>query len=145
MPREGEIILKKYSPIGELSQFAGQYVESLAKTTGFLACVTDKDHVIAAAGSGKKEFEGRQISPQLEEIMEAREHFVANSPERSLIKITADDPKGASAQAVSTIICEGDAIGAVILYNRDGDEKMGTTEEKLVRTASGFLGKQMEQ
>lgn len=143
--REGEIILKKYSPIGELSQFAGQYAESLAKTTGFLACVTDKDHVIAAAGTGKKEFEGRQISSQLEEIMEAREHFVANSQDRNLIKIIAEDPKEASAQAVSTIICEGDAIGAVILYNRDGKEKMGMTEEKLVRTASGFLGKQMEQ
>ena len=70
--REGEIILKKYSPIGELSQFAGQYAESLAQSTGHLVCITDRDHVIAAAGNGKKEFEGKPISRQLEELIEDR-------------------------------------------------------------------------
>lgn len=143
--REGEIILKKYSPIGELGQFAGQYVESLAKTSGCLACVTDRDHVIAAAGSGKKDFEGKAISTQLEALIEDRENVVANKPEKELIKITVDDAGKYVSQAVSTIISEGDAIGAVILYNKNENEKMGETEDKLVRTASGFLGKQMEQ
>lgn len=143
--REGEIILKKYSPIGELGQFAGQYAESLAKTSGCLACVTDRDHVIAAAGTGKKEFEGKEISAQLEALIEERENFVANKAEKDLIKITIDDSGEYASQAVSTIICEGDAIGSVILYNRNEKEKMGDTEDKLVRTASGFLGKQMEQ
>lgn len=143
--REGEIILKKYSPIGELGQFAGQYAESLATTSGCLACVTDRDHVIAAAGAGKREFEGKPISRQLDSLIENREHIVANKADRSMIRITEDDSEEYSSQAVSTIISEGDAIGAVILYNKDENEKMGETEEKLVKTASGFLGKQMEQ
>ncbi len=143
--REGEIILKKYSPIGELSQFAGQYAESLAKTSGCLVCVTDRDHVIAAAGGGKKEYEGKPISRQLEEMIEDREHLVVNKTEGNLIKVTLDDPGDFFSQAISTIICEGDAIGSVILYNKNEKEKMGETEEKLVQTAAGFLGKQMEQ
>ena len=61
--REGEIILKKYSPIGELGQFAGQYAESLAKTSGCLACVTDRDHVIAAAGLSLIHIWCRQFLP----------------------------------------------------------------------------------
>ena len=67
--REGEIILKKYSPIGELSQFAGEYAESLAHTTGYLVRITDGDHVVAASGSGKRYFEGKPISGQLELII----------------------------------------------------------------------------
>ena len=70
--REGEIILKKYSPIGELSQFAGEYAESLAHTTGYLVLITDGDHVVAASGSGKRDFEGKPISGQLEEIIGER-------------------------------------------------------------------------
>ena len=70
---------------------------------------------------------------------------MANKPEKELIKITVDDTGEYVSQAVSTIISEGDAIGAVILYNKNENEKMGETEDKLVRTASGFLGKQMEQ
>lgn len=143
--REGEIILKKYSPIGELSQFAGQYAESLAKTSGCLVCVTDRDRVIAAAGGGKKEYEGKPISRQLEEMIEDREHLVVNKTEGDLVKITLDDSGDFSSQAISTIICEGDAIGSVILYNKNENEKMGETEEKLAQTAAGFLGKQMEQ
>ena len=52
--REGEIILKKYSPLGEMGNFADQYAESLAQTLGYLVCITDTDQVIAAAGPGKK-------------------------------------------------------------------------------------------
>ena len=44
--REGEIILKKYSPIGELSQFAAQYAKILSDTTGNMVCVSDRDHLI---------------------------------------------------------------------------------------------------
>ena len=73
--REGEIILKKYSPIGELGQFAGEYAESLAQTTGYLVLVTDCDHVIAASGSGKKEFEEKPVSRQLEEAISERKNY----------------------------------------------------------------------
>ena len=67
--REGEIILKKYSPIGELSQFAGEYAESLAQTTGHLVLITYCAHVVTASGTGKKEYEGKPISKQLEDAI----------------------------------------------------------------------------
>ena len=143
--REGEIILKKYSPIGELSQFAGEYAESLAHTTGYLVLITDGDHVVAASGSGKRDFEGKPISGQLEEIIGERKSLVASDDEKTFVKLTADDAGEYRQQAISTIICEGDAIGAVILCSREERAKMGETESKLVAAAAGFLGRQMEQ
>ena len=143
--REGEIILKKYSPIGELSQFAGEYAESLAHTTGYLVLITDGDHVVAASGSGKRDFEGKPISGQLEEIIGERKSLVASDDEKTFVKLTADDAGEYRQQAISTIICEGDAIGAVILCSREEREKMGETESKLVAAAAGCLGRQMEQ
>lgn len=142
---EGEIILKKYSPIGELSQFAGEYAESLAQTTGHLVLVTDCDHVVTASGAGKKEFEGKPISRQLEEIISERKNILAEKKDADFIKITLDDTGEFGQQAVSTIICEGDAIGAVVLYEREDKTKMTETERKLAIAAAGFLGKQMEQ
>lgn len=143
--REGKIVLKKYSPIGELSQFAGEYAESLSQTTGHLVLVTDCDHVVAASGTGKKEFEGKPISKQLEEAIGARKSYQAAAGEANFIKVTLDDSGEFVQQAVSTIICEGDAIGAVILYDKEEKRKMGETESKLASAAAGFLGKQMEQ
>lgn len=143
--REGEIILKKYSPIGELSQFAGEYSESLAQTTGHLVLITDCDHVVAASGTGKKDFEGKPISKQLEEAIESRKNFLAAKEENSFVKITLDDSGEFSQQAISTIICEGDAIGAVILCNKEEKGRMSDTESKLAAAAAGFLGRQMQQ
>lgn len=143
--REGEIILKKYSPIGELSQFATQYAESLAQTTGHLVCIADRDHIVAASGTGKKEFDGKPISKQLETLIEERGTVLAGKDSSDFIKVTLDDNGDFSQQAISTIICEGDAIGAVILYDKEEKVKMGETESKLAAAAAGFLGRQMEQ
>ena len=143
--REGEIILKKYSPIGELSQFAGEYAESLSQTTGHLVIITDCDHVVAVSGAGRKDFEGKPISKALEEVISERKSFVAMQDESSFVKVTIDDMGDFGQEAVSTIICEGDAIGAVILYEKIEKGKMSETESKLANAAAGFLGKQMEQ
>lgn len=143
--REGEIILKKYSPIGELSQFAGQYAESLAQNTGCLICITDKDHVVAASRNGKKDFDGKPISKQLEAVITGRENFLARIGDSEFIKVTIDDSSEYAAQVVSTIICEGDAIGAVVIYSKEEKIEIGETEMKLAKVAAGFLGRQMEQ
>ena len=143
--REGEIILKKYSPIGELGQFAGEYAESLAQTTGYLVLVTDCDHVIAASGSGKKEFEEKPVSRQLEEAISERKNYQASAGDAEFMKVTLDDAGEYTEQAFSTIICEGDAIGAVIICNKDEKKKMNDTEGKLAAAAASFLGRQMEQ
>ena len=68
--KEGEIILKKYSPIGELTEFASQYAETLAKTTGHIACISDKDTIIAVSGAPKKEYLEKSVSSELEKLME---------------------------------------------------------------------------
>ena len=138
-------ILKKYSPIGELSQFAGEYAESLAQTTGHLVLITDCDHVVTASGNGKKEYEGKPISKQLEDAISERKNFLASRNDAEFVKVTLDDAGEFGQQALSTIICEGDAIGAVILYEKDEKSRMTETESKLAIAAAGFLGKQMEQ
>lgn len=143
--REGEIILKKYSPIGELGAFARQYAESLAQTLGDLVCVTDTDQVIAAAGPGKKDLQEHFITKQLGEVIVQREQFLAMYGEKKFTKVTAEQREEFDAQVISPIICEGDAIGAVVILAKDGKKKMGETELKLAMCAAGFLGRQMEQ
>ena len=127
--REGEIILKKYSPIGELSAFAGQYAEALAQNTGHTVCITDRDQVIAVAGGGKKELYGKTISRQLDEAINGRMSLTASRED---------------SQSISPILCEGDAIGSVVLLNKEARTRMGEVEQKLTATAAEFLGKQME-
>ncbi len=143
--REGEIILKKYSPIGELGTFARQYAESLAYTTGLTVCVCDRDQVIAVAGGSRKELLGKNISKQLETVIEDRENILVDDKEYKYIKVTDTDSEDFHGQAISPIICEGDAIGAVIILGKDEKDVLGETEQKLAISAAGFLGKQMEQ
>ncbi|NLK73940.1 MAG: stage V sporulation protein T [Clostridiales bacterium] len=143
--REGEIILKKYSPIGELGHFAKQYADSLAQTTGYIVMITDKDQFIAIAGSAKKDLIARSISHELEEIINERENIVASSEDKRFIKIGNEDDSEYTNQAIYTIISEGDAIGSVILLTKDAKIKFGDTEAKLAATAASFLGRQMEQ
>ena len=85
--REGEILLKKYSPVGELSEFAGALAESMAQTLGALVCVTDRDYVIAAAGAGKKEFEGKNLDERLQAAIEQRVYRVSEKEHRSCCSV----------------------------------------------------------
>ena len=143
--QNGAIVLKKYSPIGDLSTFAGQYAQGLAAASGSLVCVMDRDHIIAAAGNGKKNYDGKPVSRELEQFIEARGCQVTGAQEKECRKLTLDDNMQYQTQALATIICEGDAIGAVVLYEKNDAAKMGETESKLAITAAGFLGRQMEQ
>lgn len=143
--REGEIILKKYSPIGELSIFAKEYAEALAQTTGLVACITDHDQVVAASGAGSKEFAGKEISKELEGAIGDREGICVNGNEKGKIPVVSDQTGSLYSQAVQPIICAGDAIGAVILMGKSEKDVMGNSERLLVQTAAGFLGRQMEQ
>lgn len=141
--REGEIILKKYSPIGELGQFAKQYAESLAQTTGHIVCVADRDQLIAVAG-GKKELLMKPITQDLENMINQRNALVASSGDRSFLRITNEDEDYMN-EVIAPIISEGDAIGAVIMLTKDNKFKFGELEMKLASSAAGFLGRQMEQ
>ena len=144
--KEGEVILKKYSPIGELSEFATEYAETLAKTTGHIACITDRDTVIAVSGGSKKEFLEQGISEELEKIMEDKEKYTSKENNDMSVPITKNDTKERkfNSQVVYPIISDGDTIGTVILLAKDKATKMSEVEQKVVQSAASFLGKQME-
>lgn len=141
--REGQIILKKYSPVGELGEFARQYAESLAQTTGNVICITDRDQIIAVSGGSRKDMLMKPISTQLENLIEERENITATREERRFVPITQGEEEF-QAQAISPIICEGDDIGSVIITTKEPKKHFGETEQKLTLSAAGFLGKQME-
>ncbi len=142
--REGQVILKKYSPIGEMTTFAKQYAESMAQVSGHVALIADRDQFIAAAG-GYKQFVGKTVSRQLEEKVNNREIIVASKGDRNFITICDEAEEDCQHQVIAPIICEGDIIGSVILLENDNKGKMGEVEQKLVLSAAGFLGRQMEQ
>lgn len=142
--REGEIILKKYSPMVELTAFATQYAEAMAQSTGFMVCITDRDQVIAVAGGPRKELLQKTISKQLEHAINERETILAVRGDKNFIPLVTEDVDGITGQIVAPILAEGDAIGSVAVLNRDARAKLGDVEFKLVTTAAGFLGRQME-
>ena len=143
--KNGEIILRKYSPMGELVAFAGQYADSLAQTTGMQVCITDLEQVIAAAGGAKKEYLGKALSQELEHLMEERTQLQAQPEESKYVDVIKEMSGEKYPQTICPIICQGDVIGAVILLAKDGKTKMGETEKKLAYCAAGFLGRQMEE
>ena len=143
--REGEIILKKYSPIGELSAFAKQYAESLAQTMGCLVCVCDMDQIIASAGTGKKDLQDKYISRPLEKQLGDRSQIMAALGDKKYVAITDSQEEEYEYEIICPIICEGDVICGVILLSKDAKKKLGELEQKMAACAAGFLGKQMEQ
>jgi len=143
--REGGVILKKYSPIGELTDFSKEYAESLQQSIGHIVLIADKDAFISVSGSPKKEYIERKVSNELEKIMEDRKSVLITD-EGKTIPLHSDEEKGSYVgQVIAPIISEGDAIGAVIILTKQSGESLGELELKLAETASAFLGKQMEQ
>ena len=140
---DGEVVLKKFSPMLELKGFAGQYAEIMAATLGCSVCITDREHIVAVAGKGKKELQGRAISRKLSELIDLRKSVSGEVKTGNCINIT-DDDISFEGQVIQTIICQGDAIGAVVLLNRDAGKAIGDTEKKAVDLAARFLGRQME-
>ena len=142
--KDGEIVLKKYSPIGELSVFAQEYVEAIASSLGCGVCVSDRDAIIAVAGIPKKELLGKTLHRELEDAISDRESILARRGEKKYIKILGHGDNEYEGQIVQTIICEGDAIGAVILLSKEGGKPIGESEQKAAVIAANFLGRQME-
>ncbi len=138
---DGTVIFKKYSPIGELGEFASQYADSLSKTTGIPACITDKDNIIAVAGIPKKELREKKVSGDLERVMNGKSVYLANPGEKT-VRILEDSDRY-DAGVVAPIVFEGDSIGSVI-FLADSKNPLGELESKLAETAAGFLGRTME-
>ena len=138
--REGEVILKKYSPVADLGRFAQEYAESLTEGTGHAVLICDQDEVVAAAGLPDKRVVEQPITEHVEEVMRNRKTYLSNSPND---RPPVDGCEFAS-QVVAPIIVEGDIAGAVVLLSRDMTP-MGDMEIKMAETAAGFLAKQLGQ
>lgn len=141
--KDGEVIFKKYSPIGELSDFAGKYAETLAKTSGVATCITDRDSVIAVSGIPKREVMDKRVSAELEKLMDDKDNYVKTRSGASNVWIIDGFDKY-SANVVYPIVSEGDTIGSVVLLG-DEESPAGEIEAKLAQTAAGFLGRHMEE
>lgn len=140
--KDGEVIFKKYSPIGELSDFAAQICDSLHKSTDCVAAVCDRDVVIAVAGGGRRELFEKRISPELEQIMESRRVYRHESGGSS-VPVT-DGESGYCVSVAAPVISEGDLMGCVIFASPKSAPPSGDVEYKLAQTVASFLGKQME-
>ena len=140
---DGSIILKKYSLIGELGSMAKDYVDNLGQSSGHIACIVDKDQIVAVSGVPERRFLDKSISRELESAINHRKVITATRNESTFVPILKDDePEIYSSELIAPIIAEGDVVGAVVLLSPN--KKMGELETKLAQAAAGFLGKQAE-
>ena len=145
--REGEVIFKKYSPIGELASFAAQYAETLHKSCNMSVIISDRDAVIACAGVSRKEYTDKQLSDELESIIEGRSMYIWRDGAEKHSAIS--DGGSHFVSCAMPIISEGDVVGCVASLSEIGSDKIrenisGELESKLILTAAGFLGRQLE-
>jgi len=140
---EGGIILKKYSLIGELGGLAKDYAANLGQSSGHIACIADKDQIIAVSGAPERKFMDKSISSELEKALGQRKVISASREDSSFVPILKDDdPELYNSELIAPIMAEGDVIGAIVLLSPS--KKMGEVESKLAQAAAGFLGKQAE-
>ena len=140
--REGEVIFKKYSPVGEMAPFAYQYVDTLNKVCQMSVVVTDRDTIIACAGVSKKEYADKKISEDYEATIESRNMYIwkNGSPRVQICD------SGAYVKYAMPIVSEGDIVGSIACISLDDNftTDAASTEAKLIQTAATFLGRQFE-
>ena len=140
---DGEVIFKKYSPIGEMSVFAEQYADVLSRISGLPTVICDRDHVIAVAGVSKREFLERRITSSLENYIENRKSFQASAT--TVAEVQPVEGIEHYAAVIYPIIASGDVTGAVVMLKGDNNKPPSDIEVKLAQSAAAFLGKQMEE
>jgi AbrB family transcriptional regulator (stage V sporulation protein T) len=127
-----------------MTTFAKQYAESLSQVSGRMALIADRDQFIAASG-GYKGLLGKRMSREMEDTIANRESLQVEKGDKGFIPVSEEDTPQMLQFVSVPIIAEGDAIGVVVLAANDTEQKMGEVEKKLVQSAAGFLGRQMEQ
>ena len=137
----GEVIFKKYSPIGELSEFSGQFAEAIGKYTNLTVAICDRDHCIAAAGANKKDIIEKSVTPELENIMEGRTAKTF-SGEQSVFGILGYNKNICFA---APIVANGDIAGVVTLLAGENNPEANESDINLAKAAALFLSKQLEQ
>ena len=140
--KDGGVIFRKYSPMGDLQEFASQMCESVATATGHITAIADRDGIIALHGAPRKELLDKPNSPELENLMEQRTNYLYKSGD-SPIRAALGDEKYRLG-AASPILSQGDQMGSVLLLLGENDQPLLPADQELTRAVAGFLGKQME-
>lgn len=138
---DGEVIFKKYSPIGEMSENAAQVAEIMHRLAGCPVAVFDRDHVVSVSGAAKKDWNARRVSPELEELMENRRQYFSESGTPALMPAEGVER---GAVACMPIISAGDVTGAVAFLDNGENTVMSESQRSLIQAASQFLGRQLE-
>ena len=144
---DGEVVLKKYSPIGEIATIAKDYTDSLYRTLGHVALISDRDAVVSSSGASKRDYVEKALSPEMEEILQGRQLIMLNlSGGARMIPITADDrPENYSAQVIAPILADGEIVGGLMLVSRESGQQMTIIDQKVAETTANIIGRQMEQ
>ncbi len=140
--RDGGVILKKYSPIGELGDFAKEYVDALFESTGHIALISDRDHIIAVAGAAKKDYLDKEVGDIIEQTMDQRK--LNKETVQKEVELLKNFPETYTSYVIAPIISGGDPIGSLSIVSQKEATKMGDLEVKLAETGAAFLAKQME-
>ena len=140
--RDGGVIFKKYSLMGGVSEFAGQLCETIGRTAGKIAVITDRDNCVAVTGAPRREIQDKQISPELERLMEGRQIY-QHKPGAETIPLCADGTAFHVGTA-APILSEGDVLGCVIFAEDGESQSPDEIDYKLAQAAAAFLGKHME-
>ena len=140
--KDGGVIFRKYSPMGDLQEFAAQMCESISDATGHIAAVADRDSIIALHGASKRELVDKPNSQELEKLMEQRRHYRFQNGDAPVRAAEGSDKYHLGVAA--PILSQGDLMGCVMLLLGDGDAPLEEADQNLAKTVADFLGKQME-
>ena len=135
---QGELILKKFSPIIELNDIAKEIAESIYQTLNCGVLIFDNDKYLVGCGSNAKLYIDKEISFQLEKIAMQRQTVIKTSVD--LIKL-GDINNETKSQLISPIVLNGDVVGGILLLSKTTD--FSQNDVKIVKTMINFIEKQI--
>ncbi|MBR7188072.1 MAG: stage V sporulation protein T [Clostridia bacterium] len=144
---DGEVVLKKYSPIGEIAAIAKDYTDSLHRTLGHVALISDRDAIVSSSGAAKREYVEKALSPEVDHILQNRQQVVLNlSSGARMLPMTGEDrPEAYASQVITPILADGEIIGGLMLLSRESKRQMTEIDQKVAETTANIIGRQMEQ
>lgn len=144
---DGEVVLKKYSPIGEIASIAKDYTDSLYRTLGHIALISDRDAIVAVTGASKKDSFEKALSSEADQVLRDRTVVLKNimDGDRLLPLVPEDDVNQYTAQIICPIVSDAEVVGGLMLLSKESGVKMTAVDLKVAETACVIIGRQMEQ
>lgn len=144
---DGEVVLKKYSPIGEISAIAKDYTDSLYRTLGHIALISDRDAIVSSSGAAKRDYTEKPLSTEVDQLLQNRQMTVLNLASGArMLPVTNDDhAESYASQVIMPIIADGEIVGGLMLLSRESGTQMTDIDQKVAETTASIIGRQMEQ